>query len=485
MKSELDDLHRLQEQIKTAATEDIVSGEIVSRYIDFVTIISKIASRLIKAQDFDSAINDSLADLGKVTGASRAYLFFFREECSKMDNTHEWCADGVEPQKENLQDLPTTMFPWWMKKLRNNEMIQIVDVARMPQEAKAEKEILEQQDVKSLLVIPVFIKDQLIGFIGFDNVKGKGRWPDSTILLLRLITENIGSTIERMQIEQTLRIKEHAIESSVDAIAITDLEGSLTYVNNSFLKLWGYDDEKEVLGKPAIIFWQSVDTFNEIADTLRRKGNWIGELIALRKDGTTFDVQFSASTVRDDSGKPICMMGSCVDITHRKRAEEELRKLATYDALTDVYNRRSGLLLFKQQFQLAKRNNQKLCVCYVDVDFLKNINDVYGHAEGDEVLKATSAILKQTLRTIDIVCRLGGDEFLLVLPQCTLKQASDIWQRIEENVELHNDKRTKPYSISLSRGFAEFDPENEKSPDFLIMVADKEMYIHKRTKYRE
>jgi diguanylate cyclase (GGDEF)-like protein len=155
------------------------------------------------------------------------------------------------------------------------------------------------------------------------------------------------------------------------------------------------------------------------------------------------------------------------------------------DVLTDVYNRRSGLLLFMQQLQLAKRNNQKLCVCYVDIDYLKVINDIYGHAEGDEVLMTVSAFIRETVRKIDVVCRLGGDEFLLILPQCTVRQAINIWNRIVERTESFNARQTKPYSISLSRGFAEYDPVDEKSADQLIKIADKEMYIHKRTKYQE
>jgi diguanylate cyclase (GGDEF)-like protein len=143
------------------------------------------------------------------------------------------------------------------------------------------------------------------------------------------------------------------------------------------------------------------------------------------------------------------------------------------------------LLLFRQQLQLAQRNKQRLCVCYVDTDFLKTINDVYGHAEGDEVLKTISESIKEVLRKIDIICRLGGDEFLLVFPQCAMKQAVYIWNRIDERINSFNAKKTKPYSISLSRGFAEYDPANEKSADQLIMIADKEMYVHKHTKFRK
>ncbi len=598
--------------VKTSVPENILSKEVINRCVNLVTVIPKISSHLISTRDIDCAINDALDDLGRATGASRTYLFLLRDEGSKMSNTHEWCADGVTPQINNLQNLPTDTFPWWMKKLQQKETIQITDVAQMSEEAKAERSILEQQDIKSLLVFPVFIKDKLGGFIGFDNVEARGSWSDSVVLLLQLFSEIIGSTLERTQIEQNLEIKEHAISSSVNAIGITDLKGDFTYVNSSFLKMWGYNDEKEVIGKAAVEFWKSKDEANQVVNILRKNGYWVGELVAVRKDGSTFDAQVSGSTVKDDSGKSICMIGSFIDvsegkraekalreseekfrrmfqdvtdaitvtdmkgvitdvnermlelhdyesktevlgksafeliaprdhdkavanmqktikdgsiksveyilvrknglefpgelsasvlrdssgnpigyiaitrdITERKRVETELRRLATTDVLTDVYNRRSGLLLFRQQLQLAQRNKQKLCVCYVDTDFLKTINDVYGHAEGDEVLKTISESIKEVLRKIDIICRLGGDEFLLVFPQCAMKQAVYIWNRIDERINSFNAKKTKPYSISLSRGFAEYDPANEKSADQLIMIADKEMYVHKHTKFRK
>ncbi|MGA1842854.1 MAG: sigma 54-interacting transcriptional regulator [bacterium] len=128
----------------------------------------------------------------------------------------------------------------------------------------------------------------------------------------------------RKQVEEELRLKDKAIASSINAFAIADLEGNHTYVNNAFLKLWGYDDSKEILGRPAISFLYDKDKGLKAAKELRKTGSWTGELVAKRKDGTLFDVNVSASIVRDESGKPICEMASFADITKRKRTEEKL-----------------------------------------------------------------------------------------------------------------------------------------------------------------
>ena len=132
---------------------------------------------------------------------------------------------------------------------------------------------------------------------------------------------------QRKRAEESLRVKDNAIASSINGIALADLEGNLTYANPSFLKLWGYEDKKDILGKPAIEFWQLEDNALEVMEALRDKGGWNGEQVAKRKDGSVFNIQLSASMVTDEVGKPICMMSSFIDITERKHAEEEKEKL--------------------------------------------------------------------------------------------------------------------------------------------------------------
>jgi len=131
---------------------------------------------------------------------------------------------------------------------------------------------------------------------------------------------------ELEQAKETLRTRQFAMESSINAIAFVDIQGNLTYVNNSFLKFWGYGGVEEVLGKAAVLFWVDVDRAVEITEVVYSKGGWTGELVARRKDGSTFDVQLSASLVRDEAGNPVCIMASFIDITERKRAEETLRE---------------------------------------------------------------------------------------------------------------------------------------------------------------
>ncbi|MBN2456921.1 MAG: PAS domain-containing protein [Sedimentisphaerales bacterium] len=108
--------------------------------------------------------------------------------------------------------------------------------------------------------------------------------------------------------EEVLRVKDNAIKSSIYGIVFCDLNGHLIFVNDSFLKMWGYRDDKEVLGTALINLWTEADKEPEVEKASRGKGSWVGELVAKKKDGSTFDVQLSSSLVRDRAQNPICTM---------------------------------------------------------------------------------------------------------------------------------------------------------------------------------
>lgn len=166
----------------------------------------------------------------------------------------------------------------------------------------------------------------------------------------------------------------------------------------------------------------------------------------------------------------------------RKQMEEEMKKLAHFDSLTGAYNRGYSLELLTQQLKLARRKKQKILLAYTDIDGFKNINDTFGHGEGDQVLKEVVKLLKFTLREIDIVCRMGGDEFLLIFPDSSLKDLTIIKKRISKSLTQLNRTLKKSYKINLSIGVSEYDPDNPQSMDELIRIADNRMYEEKKYK---
>jgi PAS domain S-box-containing protein len=131
---------------------------------------------------------------------------------------------------------------------------------------------------------------------------------------------------EQKQTEDAMMIRDNAIASSINAIVFSTFDGYIMYVNDSFLKMWGYDDEKEVLGRHNDEMWAMEEETVETVEALISEGSWIGELKGKRRDGSLFDAQVSSSFVRDKAGKRICSMGSFLDISEKKRAEQVLRQ---------------------------------------------------------------------------------------------------------------------------------------------------------------
>mgnify|MGYP001359136947 CR=1 FL=1 len=163
----------------------------------FAYTVYRIASSFASLDDRDTIVTQALALLGDVCDAGRAYLFLFDWSAGTMDNTHEWCAPGVSAEIEGLRNLPLDMFPWWMQRLKNGDQIHIPDVAQLPPEAAAEQEILQGQEIRSVLVLPVYREGRLGGFIGLDNVRSAATWAPDTREYLQVAAELVGSTITR------------------------------------------------------------------------------------------------------------------------------------------------------------------------------------------------------------------------------------------------------------------------------------------------
>ncbi|WP_434303354.1 GAF domain-containing sensor histidine kinase [Clostridium botulinum] len=169
----------------------------------FIEILSNILSKLVNINlRKEYLIEECLEELGKKTNSCRAYIFLFRNNLEYMDNIYEWCAKGISSEKNNLQDLKTSLFPWWMNELKHNKIIIIENVEKMT--AEIEKEILSEQGIKSLIVLPICYKDNLVGYIGLDNNFQNKSWNEDTQFLLKLISEMLSGALARLDHEKEL-----------------------------------------------------------------------------------------------------------------------------------------------------------------------------------------------------------------------------------------------------------------------------------------
>ncbi|WP_411681633.1 GGDEF domain-containing protein [Clostridium thailandense] len=171
------------------------------------------------------------------------------------------------------------------------------------------------------------------------------------------------------------------------------------------------------------------------------------------------------------------------EIEERIRAEERLKYIAAIDSLTGCYNRGMGLTFLENEIKSIKRNKNFFSICYIDINELKHVNDNYGHLEGDELIILICKFIKEVIRDNDIICRLGGDEFLILFPNITEEYAGNIMRKVINNIDIENKNILKPYNISFSYGIFQVDYNSTWSIDEIIQKADIKMYKDKE-KYK-
>jgi diguanylate cyclase (GGDEF)-like protein/PAS domain S-box-containing protein len=176
------------------------------------------------------------------------------------------------------------------------------------------------------------------------------------------------------------------------------------------------------------------------------------------------------------------LLVAMTNITEIKKAQEALHYHATFDEMTSLVNRRTGLLLLEKEMARSQRDAMPLAVCFVDLDGLKGVNDGYGHEEGDWLIVKAAEILAESIRLGDEAIRLGGDEFLLVLHNCSEEGSRILLQRIEERMAQVTAEAHKPFPLAASMGLAIYDPARHMQVHQLIAEADRRMYLKKQLK---
>jgi len=222
---------------------------------------------------------------------------------------------------------------------------------------------------------------------------------------------------ERKRSEEALALAASVFTHAREGIMITDVDGTIVNVNDSFARITGYDRDETIGHNPRLLKsgLQSEEYYADMWRAIASKGHWYGETWNRRKNGQVYAEMQTISVVCDVKGRPSHYVSLFSDITAIKEHERQLEHIAHFDALTGLPNRVLLADRLGQAMLQAQRRDLLLAVVFLDLDGFKNINDTYGHEAGDRVLMGVAARMKEALREGDTLARMGGDEFVAVL----------------------------------------------------------------------
>ncbi|NVJ65184.1 MAG: EAL domain-containing protein, partial [Gammaproteobacteria bacterium] len=282
--------------------------------------------------------------------------------------------------------------------------------------------------------------------------------------------------------EQRLSVIAKSFENISDAVWILDSDLRYIVINKAFETITGYTEE-EVIGAPMqenAIKDMTENFYQKLMVLLEEKGSWQGELEAIRSDGTPYPIDINIDVVRDNDGNVINYVGVFSDITYRKIAEKELRRLATTDQLTSLPNRNT----FRSEVETIisrSKNGDLHALLFIDLDNFKRINDSLGHSVGDELLMEVAANLQNVMATNKgIVARLGGDEFIIFLQDVAAwSHPANVAQEVLDAFSNTLKLTANEVMVSPSIGIVMY-PENGDTADELLRNADTAMYYAKK-----
>lgn len=290
---------------------------------------------------------------------------------------------------------------------------------------------------------------------------------------------------ERKRAEEAVRVAAVAFDST-SAMTVSDAKQVILRVNQAFVDLTGYA-AAELVGQHSSVLKSGrhdAGFYTAIWASINQTGHWEGELWNRRNSGEVFLDWLSITVVKDPQGVVTHYVSVHADITLRKRTEEDIRKLAFFDPLTHLPNRRLLMDRLQQLSTAWARNAQIAAVLYVDLDHFKQLNDTHGHAQGDDLLVQLAQRLQSCVREVDTVARLGGDEFVVVLVQLgenapqaqagALAVAQKILDALSEPFILS----ACTWQLSVSIGLVMLQ-DSQALPEAILKQADEAMYAAK------
>ncbi len=343
------------------------------------------------------------------------------------------------------------------------------------------REILKEAGCTRIFTFPLREKGRPSGVLTLFLDRGHLIGNRSVILIGHLLLR-LSIVLERFSELERMRLQDAAMANVSNGIIIASADGTIGWVNPAMTQISGYS-EGELLGTKAwgtALAQTRLDIHEPLWKAISEGKPYEGILDTHRKDGSHVTVEISITPIQNREGRITHFVAIQKDQTLKIRQEREIWDLAHIDALTGLLNRASLIDRLKTETDRCRRNGKSLALLFIDLDGFKEVNDTFGHAAGDLLLKTIAGRLSRTLRSTDAAARLGGDEFILLITELSdIDEILSLIQRLFDVISETVMIEGQGVHITSSMGIATF-PEDATDPDDLLRKADIAMYQAKR-----
>jgi diguanylate cyclase (GGDEF)-like protein/PAS domain S-box-containing protein len=481
-------------------------------------LLSRLAhSDALTGRDIESAYAQVTELMTTLLRVERGSVWRFDSSGTQLE-----CVDLFEwSQRRHSSGAVITAqaVPAYFQALDKNRVIAADDAATDSATSQFTESYLAPLGIGAMLDAPIWVGGRMVGVVCHEHVGGPRRWQFEEELIAGTVADFVARVIEasdRLRAERTLgQYREHVdeltrVEQSLRrsgenlrivlgaapvALVLTRLRDQhVVLANERCARLFEVPLE-EVIGQRTRDYYENPRERDQIIERLVQEGQLDSVLVRLKKrSGALFWAEMSARIVELDGQR--CSLVGIHDVTSQKDLEEQLRELATCDSLTGAANRRHFVELAQRERERARRSQSPLSVCLFDADHFKNINDHYGHAAGDHVLSAIALAARSVLRKSDVLGRLGGEEFAILLPDTELDGALALAERVREAVakvevitsqlgaaagvdpeEPPSERSLDPIHVTVSIGVAQL--RGDEAFETLLKRSDKALYAAK------
>ena len=297
----------------------------------FENVIAHISREFVtrSTSEVDTLFDESLRQVGRFLSVDRGYVFMFSDHHERVSNTHEWCAAGIKPVIDQNQQLDVESLPGLLNDTLRGQTLIINDIDDIPASQQNVHELLESQDIQSLITVPILLEGQVAGFIGFDSVNKKCRWSDENVRLLTVLAELFSGAIHRRAAQRKVRETRRRLELILDAspfpLALTRLsDDRLLFANDRLVEMLGLN-KSDYVGTPASRFYALPKDRQRMLEQVNIWGRCDDFETRIRPlEGDVFWAKLSATTIDYDGAR--CLLATINDVTDARLASEQMQQ---------------------------------------------------------------------------------------------------------------------------------------------------------------